>query len=112
MKVITEDAVLVCGHLLGKVKISITQEYVTVGGRKIMIEPDPVGKSISSCPNIGVGIKPCTSTLRVVKGYCDFIKIGGKRICMDTLEGVTDGTPPGMVKYLVKKAGQEFMEVK
>jgi hypothetical protein len=42
----------------------------------------------------------------VTAGYSDLIRINGKRVCLDTVTGLTDGTPPGLVKYKVNNAGQ------
>jgi hypothetical protein len=109
MRVLTEDAVLVCNHILGTVKNQPSQEWVTIDGRKVLVENDPEGRSISSCPNVGITIKPCQLTLKVNVGYSEWIRIGGRRICLDTVDGLTDGTPPGTVHYKVRLAGQDFV---
>lgn len=106
---LTEDAKLVCKHELGDVGIVPTQEFVTIGKRRVLVEPDPEGRPISGCPNYGPTIKPCTSTLRVEAGYSDWIRIGGRRVCLDTVTGYTDGTPPGVVKYIVRQPGQQLV---
>ncbi|MDG5814097.1 hypothetical protein QA601_03340 [Chitinispirillales bacterium ANBcel5] len=110
MKILTEDAVLKCAHETGTIPMSGSQDFVTIRGRKILVEPDPVGKSVLGCPNMGVGIKPCTSTLAVQVGYSDLLKISGKRVCLDTVKGLTDGTPPGTVEYTVAQPGQSLAE--
>ena len=109
MQILTEDAILVCNHELGRVGIKPTQSLVTVVGRAVLVEQDPEGRPISSCPNIGAVIKPCTATLPVRVGYSDLLRIEGRRICLDTVTGLTDGTPPGTVPYKVRAAGQEFV---
>jgi hypothetical protein len=110
MLLLTEDAMLVCNHELGHVKIVATQELVTVEGRRVLVEPDPEGRPISGCPNTGAAIKPCLTTLRVLAGYSPgLLRIAGRRICNDTISGFTDGTPPGAVRYRVRAAGQEFV---
>jgi hypothetical protein len=106
---LTEDALLVCKHEKGKVGITPSQKLVTVGGRSILVEKDPEGRPITACPNVGAAIKPCLHTLAVTEGYSDFLKIDGHRICLDTVTGLTDGTPPGVVKYVVRRPGQEFV---
>jgi hypothetical protein len=30
-------------------------------------------------------------------------------MCLDTVNGLTDGTPPGVVEYKVRHAGQELV---
>jgi len=82
---------------------------VTVAGRKVQIQPDPESRTIGGCPNYGPTIKPCTTTLPVRGGYSTFIRISGKPVCLDTVWGLTDGTPPGIVKYQVASPGQQFV---
>ncbi|MEO8395187.1 MAG: hypothetical protein ABI700_19475 [Chloroflexota bacterium] len=109
MKIITEDALVVCAHELGKVNLKKLQDYVTINGHKMLVDNDPEQCSIASCPNIGVSIKPCQHTLKVDTGYSTFIRIDGHRLCLDTVVGKTDGTPPGVVIYHVRQPGQDFV---
>lgn len=106
---LTEDAVLVCRHQLGRVANLPSQSLVTVQRRRVLIAPDPEGRAITGCPNYGPTIKPCTTTLKVDAGYSGWIRIGGQSVCLDTVTGLSDGTPPGIVKYLVNAAGQEWV---
>lgn len=106
MKLLTEDAIITCQHELGLVLLVPTQGLVTVERRKVLVEHDPEGKLITACPNIGATIKPCTLTLKVEVGYSEFVRIDGRRVCLDTVTGLTDGTPPGIVKYTVVAPGQ------
>lgn len=107
---LTEDAVLVCAHELGVVGIRATQDLVTVGGRRVLVAADPESRPIVGCPNVGLVIKPCTSTLLVTGGYSDLLRIDGRRVCLDPVTGLTDGTPPGTVEYHVRSAGQALVE--
>lgn len=109
MQWLTEDAVITCKHELGTVVLVPTQDLVTIEQRKVLVENNPETKLIINCPNIGATIKPCTLTLKVEAGYSDFLSIEGRRICLDTVTGLTDGTPPGMVKYVVRSPGQELV---
>ena len=54
-------------------------------------------------------IKPCQLTLRVQVGYSDLLRIDGRRVCLDTVTGLTDGTPPGMVPYRVRSSRQTLV---
>jgi len=108
MQWITEDAKLVCKHG-GSVGNVPSQSWVTVEGRRVLIEPDPEGRRIHLCPNIGATIKPCGQTLKVKSGYSPFITVDGKPVCLDSIRGLTDGTPPGMVEYEVKRPGQALV---
>jgi hypothetical protein len=109
MNLLTEDAQLVCKHELGKVDLKATQDLVTIDGRRVLVERNPERRPIISCPNTGPTIKPCQTTVTVEKGYSRLIRIDGKRACLDILTGLTDGTPPGTVKYTVKTPGQKLV---
>lgn len=106
---LTEDAKLVCKHEMGKVNIVPTQDLVTVRQRKVLVDHDPEGRPINGCPNIGPTIKPCTNTLKVKAGYSDLLWIEGRRVCLDTVHGLSDGTPPGTVDYIVRDPGQDLV---
>jgi hypothetical protein len=108
MLFLTEDADLKCLHR-GRIAIEPTQDLVTIEGRRVLVEPNPVGRGISRCPNTGALIKPCLTTLEVKTGYSPFLRIGSWPICLDTVSGLTDGTPPGVVNYVVFDPGQAFV---
>ena len=107
---LTQLAVLVCQHELGIVGIVPTQEFVRIQGQLVLVRPNPEQRPIVGCPNVGATIKPCTSTLVARAGYSDFIRIDGKPVALDTVVGLTDGTPPGVVEYKVRHAGQDLVE--
>ena len=109
MKILSDEAKLVCKHELGRIKNKPSQDWVRINGHSILIENDPEGRDISGCPNIGVTIKPCQHTLKVDAGYSSLLRVDGKRICLDSVTGFTDGTPPGVVKYKVNDPGQELV---
>jgi hypothetical protein len=111
MKVITEQAVLVCDHAIGRVDIRPTQSLVRINGQQVLVERDPEARSIAGCPNVSATIKPCLLTLPVKQGYSAYVRIEGRRVCLDTVTGLTDGTPPGTVNYTVKAPGQTLVEV-
>jgi hypothetical protein len=112
MLILSELAKLVCLHELGAVHLDPIQALVTVGKKRVLVEPDPEGRPISGCPMYGIAIKPCTHTLKVIAGYSTLVKIDGRKMCLDTITGLTDGTPPGIVRYKVNFAGQEFVSEK
>jgi hypothetical protein len=109
MKLLTEKAVLVCTHENGVVENKPTQSLVTIGGRRVLVEADPEGKSIKGCPNSVPPMKACLVTLKVTKGYSDFVRINGRRVCLDTVRGKTDGMPAGLPEYQVRSPGQELV---
>lgn len=108
MRLITEDVAMVCKHEMGKVSIERSQTLVTIEQRAVLVESDPEGRSISGCPLV-FPFKPCLRTLAVREGYSSLLRIEGRRVCLDTVTGLTDGTPPGTVMYKVNVPGQEFV---
>jgi hypothetical protein len=108
---LTEDALLVCKHQMGKVSIKATQSLVTIEGRCVLVDPDPENRPIAGCPifNPAAGMRPCSKTLRVRSGYSSFIQIDGHALCLDAVVGNTDGTPPMSVDYIVNDPGQHFV---
>jgi hypothetical protein len=114
---VTEDAAIACDHATGRVRIAPSQNLVRINGRRVLVEPDPVAWPIVGCSNTNpmIGIKPCTSTLAVADGYSALVRVGGRRVCLQTVTGLTDGTPPGTVNYsvtgdVVKLTGQDFVK--
>ncbi len=109
MKLLTEEAVLRCDHKTGHVVNQLSQSLVTIAGKRVMVEKDPEGRTILMCNNISANNKPCTLTLAVQQGYSDLLSVMGKRICLDTVTGKTDGTLPGTVDYTVSAPGQTLV---
>jgi hypothetical protein len=113
---ITEDAAIACAHATGRVRGTPSQDLVRVSGRRVLVEPDPAGWQVAGCSNTNpvIGIKPCTLTLAVADGYSSLVRVGGRRVCLEAVTGLTDGTPPGAVKYgvtgdAVKTTGQNLV---
>jgi hypothetical protein len=111
MKWLTLDARLACDHG-GRIANKNSQDLVRINGVPVLVSHDPVGRSIGGCPNLNptAGIKPCTNTLAVIEGYSAFVTIDDKMVCLDTIRGLTDGTPPGTVNYTVKAPGQNLVD--
>lgn len=106
MKLLTQDATLNCAHA-GIVRNEPSQDWVTIATRTVLVATDPEGRDIDRCPNRGPqGIKPCEKTLPVRRGYSAFVTVSGHAVCLDDLWGLTDGTPPGIVRYAVVSPGQ------
>ncbi|MCW5981092.1 MAG: hypothetical protein KIT09_23620 [Bryobacteraceae bacterium] len=110
MLALTQDATLVCLHEMGKVAIAPTQDLVTIEERFILVEPDVEQRAIKGCPNFAIMIRPCQTTLKAKEGYSPLMTIEGRRVCLDTVRGLTDGTPPGVVEYKVRNAGQDLVD--
>ena len=107
---LTVDARLACDHG-GSVGNKPSQDFVRIEKKIVLVSTDPEGRSISGCPNTAVimGMRPCVTTLKVTTGYSTFVRIGGNRVCLATVQGLTDGTPPGVVTYKVLTPGQNLV---
>jgi hypothetical protein len=107
---LTKDAYFLCEHE-GRANPNARQGYVTINAVPILVHGDPVGRTVHLCPNFNppMGQKPCTVTKKVLKGYSTFIRISGRPICLSSVEGKTEGTPAGQVRYFVQRSGQDFI---
>jgi hypothetical protein len=107
MRFLTEKALIICEHELGRVRIVPRQGFVRIDGERALVDDDPEKRPIKGCPNTSplVGILPCRTTLRVEAGYSDLLRIDGHRVCLDPVTGRTDGVPP-IFHYLVRDPGQ------
>jgi hypothetical protein len=108
MRWVTVPASIKCGHD-GRVVNQPSQTWVTVDGDPVLVDNDPQGRKIAGCPNYGPTIKPCTKTLQVIEGYSAWLAVGGQRVVLSHLDGLTDGTVPGTVHYTVRDPGQAFV---
>jgi hypothetical protein len=118
MRVLTEDAVLKCDHG-GIVDLEPRQDWVRVGGRRVLIEDDPLGRKLHGCPMITPTTPACARTISVSEApsYADFVRVTTKgdrprRICLDTTTGHTDWARIATVSYHVSAPGQLFVTVK
>ncbi len=109
MNLLTSTAVLCCDHVSGLVGLAPTQQWVRVSGVPLLVRDNPERRPITGCPNYGATIKPCVTTLAVQAGYSTLVRIGKREVCLDTVTGLTDGTPPGIVKYAVRDPGQHWV---
>ena len=106
MRVLVLSGVLRCGHD-GKVSNVASQQWVRIAGDPVLVATDPEGRQISMCPNISTQTKQCNNTLAVLRGYSTFIRIGARQVCLDSVDGFTDGVPPS--HYTVRDPGQAFV---
>ena len=111
MFILNDDATLHCDHKMGSIKNKPSQKWVRVADKPVLVKPDPVGRSIRGCANENLlsGIKRCTKTMTLSAGESLFVKIDGRPVCLESVTGLTNGTPAGVVKYSVTHAGQSFV---
>lgn len=108
MRWIHRDSMIRCDHD-GRVTNRPSQGWVTIAGVPVLVAADPEGRDIVACPNYGPTIKPCAKTLRVTVGYSGWLRIGGRRVVLSHLDGLTDGTPPGLVHHTVADPRQTLV---
>lgn len=110
MLLLTKEAYFLCEHR-GRANPGARQSYVRIDEAPVLVMGDPVGRTIQSCPNFNppAGIKACQKTLKVDKGHSSFIRISGRPVCLSAVEGFTDGTPAGVVRYSVHRSGQDWV---
>lgn len=109
MKFMTEDAFVRCAHPAGNVKsFAPAQSWVTINNRRVLVEPDPVGRPMENCTNVPPQGVQCTLTLAVQQGYSALLSVDGQRICLDTVQGLTNGVAP--VPYTVLRPGQQLLD--
>ena len=109
MRLVTENARICCAHVLGLVQLIPAQDLVRIAGQRVMVQTQPLGRPIKGCPNYGPVIKPCLTVVTLATGWSAFVRIAGQSVCLDTLDGLTDGTPPGSVHYRVVDPGQPLL---
>lgn len=110
MEWLTEDAKVTCDHG-GIVRNKPSQNWVRIADRRVLVATDPEGRTIAGCPNINVllGLRACLTTLVVRTGYSEFVSIDGHSVSLRSVQGLTDGTPPGTVTYRVLAPGQALV---
>jgi hypothetical protein len=111
MRLLTEQAHIVCDHRIGHVRLDPKQSLVRIEGARALVDDDPERRPIKGCPNTSplVGILACRNTLRVQAGYSGLLRIEGRRVCLDAVTGRTDGVP-ALFHYLVATPGQALVD--
>ena len=66
----------------------------------VVTEPDLLQAVIIGCPQIGPGLKPCTTMTSVLMGLSMEIQTDGEVPILDSLQALTDGVPPGLVQAI------------
>jgi hypothetical protein len=107
---LTLNGHVTCEHM-ATVRQQAGQTFVQVASSPVLVEPDPIGRPVVACPIPPVNNKPCTTTRTVEVGYSRFVRIGGHAVCLDTLRGKTNGIMGGEISYLVRRPGQDFVDV-
>src|SRR5262249_33050924 len=102
--ILTANAAVTCIHG-GTVTLVPQQTTVAIQNGAVLCEGDLIGAVIVGCPQAGPGIKPCTSVISTLPdSVSPTVSVDGRAVHLDTLDGQTDGNPPGSL--IVIAAGQ------
>lgn len=98
--VLNADASIGCGHG-GTVRIAPGRRTFTAGGAPVLTVGDLEGKPISGCTQVtGGGTVQCTAVVSVTGGAATTLTAGGRPALLETVSGVTNGSPPGALTVL------------
>jgi hypothetical protein len=96
--VVNASATIMCAHG-GQVQIIPKQTTVMAGGAPVLCEPDLVGCPIVGCAQPpSPSSKPCLVVVSTLPGSTSMkVMAGGRPVYIQTLTGMTDGVPPGII---------------
>jgi|SRR5689334_16855960 hypothetical protein len=99
--IVTTNATIMCPHG-GRVVLAPHQMQVTVQGGAALCEPDLVGAPIAGCAQpVTPSSKPCTLVVSTLPGSSSpKVTVGGRPVYLETLTGMTDGVPPGVIQVV------------
>ena len=107
LELLTAEAIVRCDHD-GTVREKPSQHLVFVASANVLVDNDPEGRDIDWCPNAAPPMRSCGKALHVRKGYSSLVFITGHAVVLSSLDGLTDGTPPGN-SYRCRNPGQPFV---
>ena len=80
------------------------------GGKLVLPEGDAplsandvLQASIAACPNEGPTVRPCQEIASITGGKAQLLADDGSPCLLDSLSGLTDGFPPGSVRFRVTR---------
>ena len=99
--VLTSNAAITCMHG-GTVTIVPRPGRMTIDGGTVLCDGDLVGAPIVGCPVVpSTNSKPCTTVVSTSPGSSSpKLMVSGRPAYVATLQGVTDGVPPGTLKVV------------
>ena len=115
-KILTETSQINCPHG-GRVQASAGQSKLRVGGSRVLVAGDIVGKQVAACltsPVPQAGTLKCLAVATVMpQGISTRLRVGGKGVLLDTANGLTNGTVTGAPQsWSIANANQLKVEAK
>lgn len=106
---LTESSSLGCTHG-GSISLHAGQSKLTVNGSKVLVSGDLDGASVSLCGTTpSPTTSPCQTFTPSPGGAAQKLKVNGKGVLLETLQGITNGVPPGG-PAVVQSAGQTKLQ--
>ena len=107
--IVTTNDTIICIHG-GTVVLTPKQGTVTAGGGAVLRETDLIGAPIVGCAQPPtISSKPCTTVVSTLPGSSSLkVLVAGKPAYVATLQGITDGVPPGTL--IVANPGQTSVQ--
>ncbi|MGZ4231849.1 MAG: hypothetical protein ACXVVQ_10525 [Solirubrobacteraceae bacterium] len=107
--IVTSNASIMCMHG-GQVTLIPKQTRVVIQGGAVLCEGDLIGAPIVGCAQApSPGTKPCTTVVSTLPGSTSLkVLVGGRPAHVATLQGITDGVPPGTL--IVANPGQASVQ--
>lgn len=88
------NAVIVCPHTTGVVKVTAGQQAVRIGGAPAVRVTDvPTWAILPGCTQVGPGQVPCAKTILLVSGASPKVMVGGVPALLATATMNTNGAP-------------------
>ena len=106
--VVTSNATIMCVHG-GQVTLIPKQTQVMIQGGAVLCDGDLVGAPIIGCAQPpSPGTKPCTVVSTLPGSTSLKVLVAGRPAYVATLQGITDGVPPGTL--IVANPGQASVQ--
>ncbi|MCP4259935.1 MAG: hypothetical protein GY774_20840 [Planctomycetes bacterium] len=109
--VLTESSIIKCSNQ-GTVQLTAGQSNLYVNGSKVLVENDLNGKSISGCLTIpSTNTVTCMNVVTAINGVATKLKVNGKGVLLETINGQSSGTVSGMIQtWSVQSSGQSKLK--
>ena len=109
LEIVVEGAKVRCSHGMGYARPKSSRPFLRMQARAVLVDRDMPGNTIRLCPNVGPTTKPCKNTLPLASGRSTFVFANGAPVVLHRAQGPSDGIPPGVTTYGVRKPGQDLV---
>lgn len=117
-KVLTAQSDVQCAHA-GGIKPVASGTKLKVGGAPVLLQGDLDGAPIpppalcTTVPDPNTATVKCTATASAIGGVATKLKVGGRGVLLESVQGQTNGTVGGTPQtWRVVSAGQTKLEAK